>query len=176
MMTMLNKLPSNSIPWIVLALSVATLGTAYIFQYGFGYEPCHLCLQERIPYFFAIGAAVIAGILSREANLGIAPVVFMGLCALAFAIGTVLSGYHAGVEYDWWKGPSNCTGGGLVADSLEALQQSLKSGVHAPRCDDAAWSIFGISLAGLNFFVSLFLAALSAIPVLRYLKEREGVA
>lgn len=176
MPAMLKNLPSNIIPWAILGLSAATLGTAYVFQYGFGYEPCHLCLQERIPYIFAIGAALIAGILSREANLGISPVIFMGLCAAAFAIGAGLSGYHAGVEYGWWEGPSTCTGNNLVADSLEDLQAALQGEVHAPRCDQPAWTLFGVSLAGLNFLISLALLALSALPVWRYLNERQGVA
>jgi disulfide bond formation protein DsbB len=163
------------IPWIILAASIATLGGAYIFQYGFGYAPCHLCLQERIPYTFAIGAAIAAGILSRNTNLGIAPVVFLALCALAFAIGTVLSGYHAGVEYKWWPGPTTCTGGGLVSSSLEALQTELQTGQRLPRCDAAAWTFFGISLAGFNMLISLGLACLSALPVVRFIRESHGI-
>ncbi|MGB3811220.1 MAG: disulfide bond formation protein B [Parvibaculum sp.] len=171
---MLNRIPTNFIPWIVLAASMATLSGAYFFQYGLGYVPCHLCLQERIPYIFAIGAALIAGILSREANLGIAPVVFIGLCALAFAIGSGLSGYHAGVEYKWWAGPATCTGGGLLSNSLQDLQAQLQGGTHAPRCDSAAWSLFGISLAGFNLLISLALCILSSLPVLRYFREAQG--
>ena len=171
---MLNRIPTAYIPWIVLAASVATLGGAYFFQYALGYAPCHLCLQERIPYVFAIGAALVAGVLAREANLGILPVIFIGLCAAAFAVGTVLSAYHAGVEYKWWQGPSSCTGGGLVANSLEALQTELQTGKHLPQCDSAAWTLFGISLAGFNFLISLALFILSAQPLIRFFREAHG--
>lgn len=172
---MLDRIPPLAIPWIVVAASVATLAGAYFFEYVLGYAPCHLCLIERIPYVFAIGAALAAGVLSREANLGIAPVILMGLCAAAFAIGAGISAYHAGVEYKWWPGPSSCTGGGLVSNSLETLQTELRSGTRVPQCDEAAWTLFGISLAGFNFLISLALFALSALPVLRFEREAHGL-
>ncbi|HEY4345588.1 MAG TPA: disulfide bond formation protein B [Parvibaculum sp.] len=171
---MLNRIPTAAIPWIVLAASVATLGGAYFFQYALGYAPCHLCLQERIPYIFAIGAALIAGILAREANLGFAPLIFLGLCALAFAIGAGLSAFHTGVEYKWWPGPSSCSGGGLVSNSLNDLQTELHTGMRVPQCDSAAWSLFGISLAGFNFAISLALFVLSSLPLARFIREARG--
>lgn len=173
---MLNRIPTHFLPWIVLAASVATLGGAYFFQYALGYAPCHLCLQERIPYVFAIGAALVAGILSREANLGLAPVIIFAFCTIAFAIGTALSGYHAGVEYGWWPGPSDCTGVGLVANSLDSLHSELQSGMRLPQCDKAAWTLFGISLAGYNMAISLALTVLSALVPLRYWHESRGEA
>ncbi len=172
---MLDRISPLTIPWIILGASAATLAGAYFFQYALGYAPCHLCLIERIPYFFAAGAALCAGILSREANLGVAPVIFMALCAAAFAIGAGISGYHAGVEYGWWPGPSSCTGGGLVSNSLETLQAELQSGMRTPQCDKAAWTLFGVSLAGFNFLISLVLLALSALPVLRFEREAHGL-
>jgi disulfide bond formation protein DsbB len=163
---MLNRIPTAFIPWIVLAASAATLTTVYFFQYVLGYAPCHLCLQERIPYVIAIGAALIAGILAREANLGVLPVIFIGICAVAFAIGAGISTYHVGVEYKWWAGPSGCSGvGGLISNSLQDLQFELQTGLRVPQCDKVAWSLFGISLAGWNFLISTA-AALTALWLL----------
>lgn len=172
---MLDRISPLSIPWIVLAASVATLGGAYFFQYVLGYAPCHLCLIERMPYYFAIPAALFAGLLSREANLGIGPVVLLALCAAAFAINAGISGYHAGVEYKWWAGPSSCTGGGLVSNSLVTLQAELQSGMRTPQCDKAPWTLFGISLAGFNFLLSLALFALSSLPVIRFRRDARGL-
>jgi len=172
---MLTRIPSNLIPWIVLAASAATLSAAYFFQYVLGYQPCSLCLQERIPYILAIGAALIAGILSREANLGIWPVVFMGLCALAFAAGAILSAYHVGVEYKWWAGPSSCSGTTLVMpQSLEDMHKAIANPVHLPRCDAAAWTLFGVSLAGFNFLISVALFVLAALSPVRFWLEAHG--
>jgi len=172
---MLDRIPSNLLPWIVLAASAATLASAYLFQYVLGYQPCSLCLQERIPYIFAIGAALIAGILSREANLGIWPVVFMGLCALAFAAGAILSAYHVGVEYKWWEGPASCSGAGmLMPQSLEDMHKAIANPTFLPRCDAAAWTLFGISLAGFNLLISLALFILSALSPFRFWLESRG--
>ncbi|ABS63254.1 Disulphide bond formation protein DsbB [Parvibaculum lavamentivorans DS-1] len=176
MPVMTERIPSNAIPWILIAVSVATLAGALFFEHVLGYVPCSLCLQGRLPHYFAIGAALIAGILSREANIGIGVLVFLGLCLLAYLAGAGLSFYHVGVEYKWWPGPDTCGAGGLVSNSLEDLQSALNGGAKPPRCDDAAWSVFGISLAGFNMLITLALAALSALPLLRYLRESRGEA
>lgn len=172
---MLDRIPSNLLPWIVLAASAATLSGAYFFQYVLDYQPCSLCLQERIPYIVAIGAALIAGILSREANLGFWPVIFMSLCALVFAAGALISAYHVGVEYKWWAGPSSCSGTVMsMPQSLEEMRNALANPVHLPRCDTAAWTLFGISLAGFNLLISLALFVLSALTPLRFWLEAHG--
>ena len=65
----------------------------------------------------------------------------------------MLSGYHAGVEYHFWEGPTACTGAMTkpidVADMLKQIQTA-----QAPRCDDPAMRIFGVSLAGWDLVVS----------------------
>lgn len=171
---MLDRLPSNAIPWILIAASAATIGGALFFEYVLGYTPCSLCLDGRQPHYFAMGAALIAGILSREANIGIGVLIFLGLCVVAYLAGAGVSFYHAGVEYHWWEGPETCGGGSLVANSLAELQSALEGGVKAPRCDEAAWRLFGVSLAGFNFVITLVLAALAALPLLRYFRESRG--
>lgn len=171
---MTERIPSNAIPWILIAVSLAAIAGAWFFQYVLGYVPCSLCLQGRLPHYFAIGAALIAGILSREANIGIGVLVFLGLCVLAYLTGAGISFYHVGVEYKWWPGPETCGAGGLVSDSLEDLQSALQGGAKPPRCDEAAWTLLGISLAGFNLLITLVLAALSALPLLRYFRESRG--
>ncbi len=168
-MSLLTTLPiaNRQVPWLVFAISVGTLGTALAFEHIGGLDPCSLCLQQRYAYYFLIPASLIAGVLSRETNLGLAPVVLIALCTLAAAANVVLAGYHAGVEYKWWEGPQGCTGGGLMAGSLEQLQQEL-AGVKVPRCDEIVWSLFGLSMAGYNFLISLGLTALGALALLRY--------
>ena len=39
------------VPAFVFALGLATILGAWISQLGFGYVPCALCLQQRIPYY-----------------------------------------------------------------------------------------------------------------------------
>ena len=44
---------------ILFILSIIILISAYIIQYVFGYQPCNLCLIERIPYVLVIIILII---------------------------------------------------------------------------------------------------------------------
>src|SRR5262249_14221518 len=146
----------------------ATLIVAWIFQYGFGYPPCPLCLEQRIPYYVAIPlAAVVAIVAARGAARG-APrwLVTGGLAVLALAmlIGAALAVYRAGVEWKWWAGPQDCSG---PLDPLGSgnLLRELQS-INIVRCDEAPWRFLGLSLAGYNALISLALAVVAAWGIL----------
>lgn len=168
-MTLLNRIPltNRQVPWLIFAVSVSTLAIALIFQHVGGLAPCDLCLQQRVPYWVLIPASLVAAVFSRETNLGLLPVLLIAVCTIAAATNVGIAGYHAGVEYKWWEGPQGCTGGSLMAGSLEQLQQEL-AGIKVPRCDEIVWSLFGLSMAGYNFLISLGLTALGALALLRY--------
>ena len=140
---------------VILLSSVVVLGTALLSQYVGGLQPCELCLYERWPYDTVIvlsGAALV----SRPRRFG-RTVLF--LAALLFVACAALSLYHVSVEQHWIAGPSACTGD-LQANSPEALLRALQ-GRDTVQCDVVQWSFHGISLAGLNFAVSLALAGFS---------------
>ena len=83
---------------------------------------------------------------------------------LIFQVGTGVAAYNAGVEWKWWPGPASCTGGGHVdANQLRAFMNGAK--LSEPQCDQAAWTLFGLSMAGYNALVSLGLVVLSALAV-----------
>jgi disulfide bond formation protein DsbB len=159
---------SPRLPTLVLLLaSVAVIGTALLFQYVGGLAPCELCLYERWPYYAAIVVAIL-GLLtsSRAAMRGV-----LALCLLLFAASTVLAFYHAGVEYHWFAGPTACTGGGTGAQSIEALKAQLL-GRQPVNCDEPAWRLFGISLAGWNVLASLLLTLFCAGALRRLVRRR----
>ena len=140
---------------IILA-SAAALAFAYISQYGFGLDPCALCFYQRKPYFvnIALGAAAFlaAGKYPRVA------LTLLALCGLSFLTGAGIAGFHAGVEYKWWKGLESCANFALPKGaSIEELKEFVMSR-DVVRCDVPAFSLFGISMAGYNFLLSLFLA------------------
>jgi disulfide bond formation protein DsbB len=147
----------------VILASCMVIGGALIFQYGFGLYPCALCFAQRWPYYFAIGLAVLALSLTRDANASAATVGILILIALVFVGGAILSAYHVGIEQQWWTGTNAC-GGGLRAQglSLEELRTRL---LDQPivRCDRPAWTLFGISLAGFNIALSGGLAIVTTI-------------
>ncbi|MEM8788768.1 MAG: disulfide bond formation protein B [Pseudomonadota bacterium] len=129
--------------------SAALLIGALAFQYLGGLPPCALCHWQRYPHVAAvvIGAA---GVLFPLAALALAGA---GAATLTAGIGA----YHVGVEQRWWAGPSTCSAGevGDVSAS-ELLEQILAAPVV--RCDEIAWSLAGISMAGWNALLSTALA------------------
>lgn len=155
--------PANAI-LVTLAAAIAVLGGAYIFQYGFDYHPCELCLYQRLPWWVVI-AIGCAAFWSRKRLPGLSNMllVLMGITLIA---GALLAGFHAGVEWKWWKGPTDCTSVPLDFDNLDDLAAAI-SAVPAVRCDDVAWSLFGISMAGYNFLISAALGLYALVVPIR---------
>jgi disulfide bond formation protein DsbB len=132
------------------------LATAHIFQ-RFGYEPCALCLRQREVYWTALPLA-LGGFLLLRARPELARVV-PALLAAVFLTGFGVAGYHAGIEWGWWPAPSSCGGGGAFDPaSLDALMSGAP--VRVVLCDEAAWTMLGVSMAGWNALASLGLAGL----------------
>ncbi|HEY1506623.1 MAG TPA: disulfide bond formation protein B [Stellaceae bacterium] len=137
----------------LLVTSAAIVGTALGSQYLGGLSPCELCLLERWPYYLTIVATAF-GFAARGHS---APRFFaMWLIVLLFAASTCLAAYHVAVEQHWIEGPTACTGGLGQASSPDQLLQMLQAR-QPVQCDVVQWSMFGISLAGLNLIASVLL-------------------
>jgi disulfide bond formation protein DsbB len=138
----------------------ATIAGAWYFQLVVGLPPCPLCLEQRIPYYVAIPLAMVllAAIVWR-ASLTL---VRLGLVLLAVAmlIGAGLGVYHAGVEWHFWPGPTDCSGQLNQLGGPGGLLGQLST-VRVVRCDEAAWRFLGLSLAGYNALISLLLAGVA---------------
>ena len=144
----------------IFAVATATLAGAWFFQFVLKYPPCPMCLEERIPYHIVIPLALLMTI----AALARAPQMLLtvGFIVIMIAVlcGAALSIYHAGVEWRLWAGPTDCSGTLSDIKSGGALLNQLKK-INVVRCDEAAWRLFGISLAGYNALISLLMAALA---------------
>ena len=90
---------------------------------------------------------------------------------LAFLANATLGVYHAGVEWHFWPGPAACTGAQPLSTSVGGLLNSLPS-TSVIRCDEAAWRLGGISLAGWNVAVSLLVLAMSLRAAAESLRSR----
>lgn len=136
-------------------LILAALGSALMLAAAFGFQyigdlpPCKMCIWQRWPH----GAAVAIGLIGALVyHRGIAL-----LGAIAALTTAVIGLYHAGVEQNWWEGPSTCTTQPLgEMSAAEALQRILAAPVV--RCDEIPWELFGLSMAGWNAVVSFGLA------------------
>ncbi|MDA1132543.1 MAG: disulfide bond formation protein B [Proteobacteria bacterium] len=149
-------------PLIVTLASIAVLGTALVSQYWGGLYPCVLCLFQRMPYRFAIGAGAVATVAVLLGWRGIAALL-VASCSLAFLTGAGIAAYHVGVEQHWWLGSQACTGVAAgAATTVEEMRRLLET-APVVRCDEIPWSMFGISMAGYNVFTSLGLAAFAAL-------------
>ena len=101
-------------------------------------------------------ASALALFLARADKTGVARILLL-LIALAFLANMAAGIYHSGVEWKWWAGPSECSGG-------FELQWGEGGIVDTPiiRCDEASWRFLGLSFAGWNAVASAFLAAVAA--------------
>ncbi len=169
---MLYRLPKTRSAWtglltvgnaslFIAIVSLASLASAWTFQLV-GFEPCELCLKERIPYYAAVPAGLLAAYLANRLPK-LAALILAAICAgLLYDAG--LSTYHAGVEWHFWPGPETCTGG-----DVQATGSLVKKLLHntAVRCDVAALRILGISLVGYLVLLSIALAGIGAAALLR---------
>jgi disulfide bond formation protein DsbB len=146
---------------LALAVPAALLGGAYLSEYGFGLYPCEMCWWQRWPHFAAVGLALLAYTVTPRR-------LWIWLAALAIALSGAIGLFHAGVEYGWWPGITSCAviAGGGSGNALEDIMNT-----PLVRCDEPAWTLAGISLAGYNFLVSS--AAALAIFVLM-VKDRNA--
>jgi len=148
-------LSGRGAPLLLLAASAAALVAVLGLQYFGGVEPCMLCHYQRYPYILVI-AASLAALALKGAVLRSW---LMVLCGAAFAAGAGVAVYHIGVEQDWVGATAACTEGGGAATAEELRAKLL--GTPVARCDEIAWSLFGLSLAGYNVVASAALAVLS---------------
>lgn len=156
---------------LMAAAAAAALALALTAQYAFGMLPCELCMYQRWPLLAIVvigaGAAIL---LRRQPESGLARGAAL-LCALIFLLDAGIAGFHVGVEQGWWTGSSECTAPDSTGASLAELRAQI---MNAPvvRCDEVAFSLFGISMAGYNLLFCLAMAGFG----LRGLVQRQSQA
>jgi len=144
----------------VAAIAAATIAGAWFFQLVLDIRPCPLCLEQRYAYYLAIPLAALTGfVAARNGSPGLA---LAGLAVLLLAAlgNAVLGAYHAGVEWGFWQGPTDCTGPVGNLGSAGSLLQRLDT-VKVIRCDEVQWRFLGLSLAGYNALISLVMAGIA---------------
>jgi disulfide bond formation protein DsbB len=150
---------------LIAAVATFAVGGALVFEHGFGYVPCMLCLWQRWPYYVGAPLALAAAALALSGRQRAARAL-LGVVALTFAGGAALGAYHAGVEWGFWPGPSSCAGANAAPSSAGGLLEQMRATRIVP-CDAAAWRLFGLSLAGFNALIAGGLAALAFSAVRR---------
>jgi disulfide bond formation protein DsbB len=148
------------------AIAAATLAAAWFFQLVLDIRPCPLCLEQRYAYYLAIPlGALVALAAARNAPRAVL-VAGLALLALAALANAFLGGYHAGVEWGFWPGPTECSGPLLDLGKAASLFDNLDK-VKVIRCDQVQWRFLGVSLAGYNVLISLGMSMLAAWGIAR---------
>ncbi len=132
--------------------SFGLLAGAFFFEIIVGLPPCNLCIWQRWPHAIIIAISGV-GLVAFKRNW------ILLLIALS-AISTGLIGlYHSGVERGWWSGPSGCSNQFNPDLDISMLTTSLLE-MPVIKCDEIAWSLMGISMAGWNsiggFSIAIF--------------------
>lgn len=150
---------------LALVVPALLLGGAFLSQYVFGLHPCEMCWWQRWPHFAAVGFAALAYFAPPKR-------IWVAIAAGGILTSGLIGFFHAGVEYDFWEGITGCAlPAASDGDMLEAIFAQ-----PIVRCDQAPWSMAGISLAGFNAVFSI--AAAVTIWVLLAMKShpREDAA
>ena len=139
---------------LALIVPLGLLGGAYSFQYLGGLYPCEMCWWQRYPLFAAAALALLAFVIAPRR-------LWVALAALAILSSGLIGGFHAGVEWKWWPGITSCAA--VMPEGRTALEAIMAQ--PTIRCDEAAFRLLGLSLAGWNFVIST-LATLAILGLL----------
>ncbi len=146
-------------PWLTLLGSGAMLAAAHAFQRFGGLQPCPLCLDQREWHWGVVALSAAALIVLRfKPGLARWAAGVIGLVLLGSAGQALL---HVAVEQHWIAWQCSTSGANLNNLDFNALDDRP---LTLPACDQIAWQMFGVSMAGYNAIISL-LAALASMAV-----------
>ena len=135
---------------LILSLCSIILVIVYYLEYFLNLEPCSLCLYQRIPYFVAIFLSLLLLVIK---NNKISKFLFYFLITVFF-ISLLLASYNFGIENNFWDSFISCE------NNTELKSENLKDYLLKKEyisCKNTTFSLFGVSLAGYNIIISLFL-------------------
>ncbi len=136
----------------ILIFSLSAILFALYVEHILQYKACKLCLYQRIPYLLAIFISFFGYNYSKNNKILI-------LIIIIFSISFFISGYHYGIENNIFDEFSGCSNNSLNITNKAELLESLNNNI--PNCKDVNFKLFGISLAGINFLLSLLIVIYS---------------
>ena len=150
---------------IILLFSFIALASAYFIEYVLGYQPCNLCLIERIPYGLSIILILMIFFLKKEKEF------FTLLLIITFIFSLAISIYHLGIEQGFFQESAVCSIKNFSEDiTKEDLLKQLSQ--KTISCKDVTFRIFGLSLTSINIVINLLFIITLAKIYLRYEKNK----
>ena len=150
---------------IVFLLSLIALISAYFIEHVLGYQPCNLCLIERIPYGLSIILISLIFIIKKNENFLIL------LLTLTFIFSLLISLYHFGIEQGIFQESTVC---GVKNFSENITKEELLNKLNEKTisCKDVTFRIFGLSLTAINIVISILLIITLAKIYSKYEKNK----
>ena len=148
----------------ILFFSLFAILFAYYVEFVLGHKPCNLCLLERIHYILAILIIILSSIFKNFKKLS-----FLML-GIIFLLATFLSIYHVGIEQGLIAESFVC-GSNInttIIDKTEILKQLKNKPIS---CKDVTFSVFGVSLATINTFISALIMIITFTIFIKYEKK-----
>ena len=138
---------------IIFLISLTAIISAYYIEFILGYQPCNLCLIERLPYALSLMILLLNFKFKKNEKF------FILLLILIFFFSFLISIYHFGIEQGFFQESSICDvkNSTSILSKEELLQELQKIQVS---CKDVTFKIFGLSLTSINIFISLAILSL----------------
>ena len=153
---MISEILNNSryFYWFAAIYFLSLIVVGLIAEHFFKIAPCSLCYYQRY-IMIAIIIAAFAVVISKVDHKA-----FTTLIILTALGGTILSGFHIGVEQKWWAMPQSCISKIEItstdpSEMLKSLQSQMIN-QKMPRCDKINWYVFGVPASWLTFLAFLF--------------------
>ena len=138
---------------IIFLISLISILSALYIEYILQYEPCKLCIYQRIPYIFAIFISLIGFYYSTNDKI-------LTIIIIIFILSAIISGYHFGIENNFFEEYSSCTNNSLDLSDKKKLLESLNKNMPI-SCKDATFKVLGLSLAAINTLLSILIVVIS---------------
>ena len=126
----------NSYLKIIFFISSISIISAFFIEYVLGYQPCNLCLIQRIPYALCIILIALNHFQKKNEKFIIL------LLILTFSFSALISFYHFGIEQGFFEESAVCATKNTtnIISKEELLKQLQEKNIS---CKDVTFRIFG---------------------------------
>ncbi len=150
---------------LILLISFVSIISAYFIEYGLGYQPCNLCLIERIPYGLTIFLITLNYFFKKNEKFIIL------LLIITFLFSLIISIYHFGIEQGFFEESTVCgVKNAIEIISKEELLKQLQQ--KTVSCKDVTFKIFGMSLTSINIIINLIIIIILIKIFMSYEKNK----
>ncbi len=138
---------------IIFFISLVSIISAFLIEYVLGYQPCNLCLIQRIPYVLCLILIILNFFQKKNEKFIILLLIF------TFSFSFLISFYHFGIEQGFFEESTVCK----IKDASDVIskEELLKQlQLKTVSCKDVTFRVFGFSLTTFNMAISLILVIL----------------